>query len=236
MKRQLHTLRSKTGQVLPDSESIAQELLGFWSDKMSVSGLSSPQATEYLRSFFKGKPLADMAKLLICPASADLVHAALDALSATSSPGIDGFTGAIYKCFSGHFVPFMHQIYQTLLDNPTLPETWSIALLNPIPKTVGLPGVQDLRPLVLQNFCNKWVANIVALQLQDFIAAITPIEQKGFIKGRKIYDNLWQAFGTFAETPQGIFCPVDFSKAFDSGFSRFCQDFFCRHVYSATDS
>ena len=58
VKRQLHTLRSKTGQVLPDPESIAQELLGFWSDKMSVSGLSSPQVTEYLRSFFKGKPLA----------------------------------------------------------------------------------------------------------------------------------------------------------------------------------
>ena len=98
----------------------------------------------------------------------------------------------------------MHQIYQTLLDNPTVPETWSIALPNPIPKTAGLPGVQDLRPLVLQNFCNKWVANIVALQLQDFIAAITPIQQKGFIKGHYIYDNLWQAFGTFAETPQGI--------------------------------
>ena len=89
-----------------------------------------------------------MAKLLIRPASADLVHAALDALSATSSPGIDGFTGAIYKCFSGHFVPLMHQIYQSLLDNPTLPETWSMAMPNPIPKTAGLPGVQDLRPLV----------------------------------------------------------------------------------------
>ena len=32
VKRQLHTLRRKTGQVLPDPESIAQELLGFWSD------------------------------------------------------------------------------------------------------------------------------------------------------------------------------------------------------------
>ena len=62
VKRQLHTLRSQTGQVLPDPASIAQEVLGFWSHKMSVSGLSSPQVTEYLRSFFNGKPLADMAK------------------------------------------------------------------------------------------------------------------------------------------------------------------------------
>ena len=66
----------------------------------------------------------------------------------------------------------------------------------------------------------------MALQLQDFIAAITPIQQKGFIKGRYIYDNLWQAFGTFAETPQGIFCPVDFSKAFDSVSHVFAKTFF----------
>ena len=32
-----------------------------------------------------------------------------------------------------------------------------------IPKTTGLPGVQDLRPLVLQIFNNKWVAAIVSL-------------------------------------------------------------------------
>ena len=66
----------------------------------------------------------------------------------------------------------------------------------------------------------------MALRLQDFIAAITPIQQKGFIKGRYIYDNLWQAFGTFAETPQGIFCPMDFSKAFDSVSHVFAKTFF----------
>ena len=85
-----------------------------------------------------------MAKLLIRPASIDLVHAALDSLSATSSLGIDGFTGAVYKRFSEYFVPLMFQIYRNLLVSPSLPETWSLALLNPIPKTAGLPSAQDL--------------------------------------------------------------------------------------------
>ena len=60
-------------------------------------------------------------------------------------------------------VPLMFQIYQNLLVSPSLPETWSLALLNPIPITAGLPSAQDLRPLVLQNFNNKWVASIVSL-------------------------------------------------------------------------
>ena len=226
VKRQLHTLRTKMGRALPDPEAIAKELLGFWSDTMSSTGLSSPQVSEYLRCFFRDKPLADMAKLLIRPASIDLVHAALDSLSATSSPGIDGFTGAVYKRFSEYFVPLMFQIYQNLLVSPSLPETWSLALLNPIPKTAGLPSAQDLRPLVLQHFNNKWVASIVSLQLQDFVSAVTPIQQRGFIKGRYIFDNLWQAFGTWSATPQGIFCPVDFSKAFDSVSHVFAKMFF----------
>ena len=95
VKRQLHTLQTKMGRVLPDPEAIAKELLGFRSDTMSSTGLSSPRVSEYLRSFFGDKLLADMAKLLIRPASIDLVHAALDSLSATPSPGIDGFTGAV---------------------------------------------------------------------------------------------------------------------------------------------
>ena len=92
----------------------------------------------------------------------------------------------------------MFQIYQNLLVSPSLLETWSLALLNPIPKTTGQPSVQDLRPLVLQNCNNKWVASIVLLHLQDFVSAVTPIQQRGFIKGRYIFDNLWQAFGTWS--------------------------------------
>ena len=41
LNRQLHTLRTKMGRVLPDPEAIAKELLGFWCDTMSSTGLSS---------------------------------------------------------------------------------------------------------------------------------------------------------------------------------------------------
>ena len=167
-----------------------------------------------------------MAKLPIRPASIDLVHAALDSLSATTPSGIDGLRGAVCERFSEYFVPLMFQIYQNLLVSPSLPETWSLALLNPIPKTAGLPSAQDLRPLVLQNFNTRWVACIVSLQLQDFVSAVTPIQQRGFIKGRYVFDNLWQAFGTWSATPQGIFCPVNSSKAFESVSHVFAKTFF----------
>ena len=180
VKCQLHTLRSKIGKILPKPEEMAQEIFGFWSSMMSSSGQPSQQVSEYLCSLFKDKSLADMAKMLIKPPSGDLVPEALESLNTTSSPGIDRFTGVIYKNFADHFVPLMHRIYQGLLDSPSILGSWSLALLNPIPKTAGMAGVQDVRPLVLQKFNNKWVPVIVLLQLHDFVATISPIQRPGF--------------------------------------------------------
>ena len=47
-------------------------------------------------------------------------------------------------------------------------------------------GVEDLKPLILQSVCHKWAVAIVVLQLPDLIYAITPPQQRGFIKGRYI--------------------------------------------------
>ena len=125
-----------------------------------------------------------MAEMLIKPLSAPLVHAALLALNRTSAPGLDGVPCSIYASFAEQFSPVMYNLIQGYYRSGTMNEDWALALLNVIPKTRGTVSVKDLRPLVLQNTCHKWIASCVSLQLQDFIAALTPVHQKGFIKGR----------------------------------------------------
>ena len=226
VKCKLHTLRSKTSTVLPDLDTMAREVTVFWSDTLSATGLRGPECSAYLKPFFASKPLAIMAKMLIEPVTVDVVHVALENLSATSFPGIDGFTSEIYKTFASHFVPLMLSIYKHLLDNPKILEPWSLALFNPIPKGLGLVGVHNLQPLVLQNFNNKWIAAIVALPLEDFISAVTPMQQRGFIKGRYIFDSLWQAFSSWSKEKQALYCPIDFGKAFDSVSHECAEAFF----------
>ena len=67
VKRKLHTLRTKSGAVLPDADSIAKEMHSLWSSTMVSLGLPSVQVSAYSCSFFNGKLLAGMAKLLIKP-------------------------------------------------------------------------------------------------------------------------------------------------------------------------
>ena len=84
------------------------------------------------------------------------------------------------------------------------------------PKIIGCVAVDGLHPLVLQNTAHKWLAPVLCLQLEDLVASITLMEQKAFIKHRKIFENLWQAFGTWDMMRDGRFCPIDFKKAVDS--------------------
>ena len=224
-KRKLYSLRNRSGQLLPDPESMVSEIVSYWQQTMNPSGKSQMEVKPYLKTFFRGKNTALMAKMLIQPLSLDLVHAALESLNGTSAPGIDGVQVSIYKAFSDFFCPLMLDIYKGILDSNTLNDDWSLALLNPIPKGLGTASVHNLRPLVLQNTSHKWVAAILALQLRDYIDAFTPIQQRGFIRGRSIFTNLWHTFGSWNSPGDALFCPIDFKKAFDSVSHEYTRTF-----------
>ena len=80
--------------------------VNYWQHTMNSSGKSQPEVVTYLEKFFHGKNTALMAKMLIQPLSLDLVHAALDSLNGTSTPGIDGVQVSIStKPFLISFAP-----------------------------------------------------------------------------------------------------------------------------------
>ena len=90
-----------------------------------------------------------MAKVVIKPPTKDLVHAALSNLNAKSSPGFGGIPCAVYTPFARAFVPGMYDIISNFCASETISYSWSLALLNVIPKARGTVTVRELRPLVL---------------------------------------------------------------------------------------
>ena len=224
-KRKLQQLRNKFGVVVTDPDAICTEIANFWQQTTPVTSPPLDQCTTYLHKFFQGKDIAVMAKALIKPLSKDLVHAAQSNLNDTLS-GFDGIPCAVYTSFAGTFVPVMFDIISSLYTSETISDTWSLALLNVIPKARGTVTVRELRPLVLQNTFHKWFAACVSLHLQDFIAALTPVQQRGFLKGRYIFDHLWNVVCSLSSMTQGLMCPVDFSKAYNSVSHEYTASFF----------
>ena len=83
----------------------------------------------------------------------------------------------------------MLDIFHQAVAAGRIDDSWVVALLNPIPKVPGVVAIIELRPLVLQNRCSKWFTAIVGLQLQYLIIALTPLQQKGCVKGRPFLPN-----------------------------------------------
>ena len=54
-KRKLYSLRNRSGQLLPDPESMVSEIVTYWQQTMSSSGKSQPEVMTYLETFFRGK-------------------------------------------------------------------------------------------------------------------------------------------------------------------------------------
>ena len=160
------------------------------------------ECCEYLRIFFKNEDMATLSSLLMKELTQDLVAVALDSLNPSSSLGFDGIPTFVYERFASYYTPQMFGAVQIIIHRGTLNPEPSWALFNPIHKARGIVKAEELRPtLVLQNTCHKWVAALLRLQLKDLLRALTPSCQKGFIRGRFVLENLWEAAGTRASVP-----------------------------------
>ena len=91
----------------------------------------------------------------------------------------------------------------------TLPDRWSVALLNP--KLASIPTSGDLRPPVLQNSALKWVTATILLHLKDLIIYLTPPDQRGFVPGRNLHNHLFEVHVSWRAMENGLF-----AKAFNS--------------------
>ena len=149
-QRKLFSLKNRYGVVVTDPEQIAQEIVQNISSTMTQVSATEEECYHFLDSCFARHAHQPLYCMLSKPLTYDLIHAALDTLNKGSAPGQDGTGQEIYQHFHQHFVPRKLHIIQDFEYTSSLSHSWSLALLNPIPKTAGIPS-GDLRPLVLQN-------------------------------------------------------------------------------------
>ena len=95
-------------------------------------------------------------------------------------------------------------------------EQWGTSLMKCLPKFAGAEWPKDLRPLVLQNACLKWITTVIMLQLADALQHLIPQEQKGFLACRNMVDHIIFARSEWECLLEQIMVAIDFQKAYDS--------------------
>ena len=143
-QRKLFSLKNRYGVVVIDPEQIAQEIVQKISSTMTKGSATEEECSHFVDPFFARHAHQPLYRMLSKPLTYDLVHAAPDTLNRGSVPGQDGFGPELYQHLHQHFVPRMIHIIQDFDSTGSLPDSWSVALLNPIPKAASIPTSGNL--------------------------------------------------------------------------------------------
>lgn len=152
--------------------------------------------------------------------SEELVNKIIHSIS-TNAYGFDTISIEMIRMTLPCTLPIITSIINKSLETTTVPKSWKLAKVKPLPKTNVVEQVKDLRAISLLPVLSKIIERVVSVQLTKYLEKekILPILQSGFRSGRGTDTSLAHVTDdilTASDKGQGsILVLLDFSRAFD---------------------
>ncbi|MCG7876954.1 MAG: reverse transcriptase family protein, partial [Candidatus Thiodiazotropha endolucinida] len=151
---------------------------------------------------------------------AELLNA-LKKMQNCKSPGNDGFTSEFFKFFWSDMGVFILRSLNYSYRTDSLSITQKQGIITCIPKP-NKPRhlLKNWRPISLLNVIYKLASSVIANRIKSVLNDIVHEDQKGFIAGRFIGENIREIYDVLFETKEqnipGLLLSIDFQQAFDS--------------------
>ncbi|XP_060210726.1 uncharacterized protein LOC132637688 [Lycium barbarum] len=129
-------------------------------------------------------------KILTSIPDIEEIKTAVFSLSASSSPGPDGYNGTFYQKCWNIISNDVKDFVQSFFQGKKLTKLYSHTCLVLIPKITPPSCFSDLRPISLTNFSCKIISKILSNRLSPMLDKIISENQSGFVKGRLITENI----------------------------------------------
>ena len=142
------------------------------------------------------------------------------------APGLDGIPVEFCKEFFDIVGECMFESFTFAFDNGELSTSQKCVIIKLIPKKNKDPHyISHLHPITLLNVDVKVVSCALAHRLQSVIANIIPINQRAFVKGRYIGENVLDVYSIIAaaeaQKEEDMLVFLDIKKAYDTVKWRF---------------
>eukprot|EP00253_Pinus_taeda_P022364 PITA_22364 len=161
---------------------------------------------------------SDNAKL-IAPISMEELKDVLDSMEPDKAPGPDGFSVRFLLTCWSTIKKDLWRMVRKSQNCAKLGGGINSAFLALIPKEKGASDFSRFRPISLCNSSYKLVSKIIANRLKNILLVIIPENQGGFIKGRKILDNIVlvqeAVHSSCQRNEKGLVIKLDLANAFD---------------------
>ena len=134
---------------------------------------------------------------------------------------MDGLTAEFFKFFWVDLGKFIVKSVNYAYKNGSLSVTQNQGIITCIPKP-NKPRhfLKNWRPISLLNVIYKLMSSVIANRLKSVLDKIISDNQKGFISGRYIGENIRTIYDILFETKQqnipGLMLSIDFQQAFDT--------------------
>ena len=163
----------------------------------------------------------DEARLLEGEITYTELTSALKNMKNSKSPGNDGFTAEFFKLFWVNLGEYILNSINFAYKHGLLSITQTQGIITCLPKPNKARNIlKNWRPISLLNVIYKLMSSAIANRLKTVLNKLINQDQKGFITGRYIGENIRVVYDVLFESKQqqipGFLLSIDFQQAFDS--------------------
>lgn len=154
--------------------------------------------------------------------SVDEISGAIDSMKRGKSPGADGLVSDFFIDAKSFLVPYLHKVYNYILETGIYPTIWSEGLIVPIPKKGDLSDPTNYRGITLISTFAKLFSLIVRNRINNWCEDQNHLDncQFGFRDGRSTADCIFILQSIIQKTfnnKSKLYCAfIDYEKAFDT--------------------
>ena len=224
----ISTLRSATqGGLVTETDKLVKEAREFYA-KLYEQGQTSEADQDFLLEQVEKQLSGGQREKMEEDISEEEVREAIQTAPNGSSPGSDGLPYEFYKTVREALVPFLTQLYNSMMEGGTTPPSMKQALISLIYKQKGEEeDLKNWRPISLLNCDRKLFARILVTRLQNQVGSVIHESQTGFVKRRLIQDNtmmVQQILDHHRTTGEdGAMVFLDQEKAYDKVDRRYLE-------------
>ncbi|XP_028798620.1 uncharacterized protein LOC114754051 [Neltuma alba] len=219
IKNKVTKLKSDDGRWLEEENEVNDAFLKFYSSLFSSTGCKNMQVALF---FVKNSVMAEDNERLEGRVSLEEIKMAAFQLNGAKAPGPDGYSGMFYQSswniVSKEVVEMVFDFFEGKVSLKNLNRT-NVVL---IPKVEHAENVGQFRPIGLCNFAYKIVSKILANRLKNLMKKVISENQRAFVTGRLIQDNILvshEAFHYLKNKKKGkkmeMAVKIDMNKAYD---------------------
>uniref|UniRef100_A0A803TR72 Reverse transcriptase domain-containing protein n=1 Tax=Anolis carolinensis TaxID=28377 RepID=A0A803TR72_ANOCA len=190
-QHQLITKIKKDNKILSSDQNVIEEFHKYYTQLYKEEDIDVSEIADYLGKQKLDKISDTQRELLNKEISEDEIRRAIKSMKTNKAPGPDGFPASFYKTFQDDIIHFLKDLMNQILQGQDIPDSWKTADIICIPKeNTDNTDVRNYRPISLLNSDYKMFSNILANRLKDLLNTWIAEDQKGFLPGRKMRDNV----------------------------------------------